>query len=125
MAYERSDRGDRGDRGSDRGDRGGDRGDRNDRFGGGDRDDSGRPDRRPRVPKDFELDYKDPLALARYITDGGKITPARILKFKIADQKTVAEAVKRARNIAILPNGSDAFDTFNRFEGISPQPFEI
>ena len=89
-----------------------------------DRDDT-RVDKRPRVPREFELDYKDPLALARFITDGGKITPARILKFKIRDQKKVAEAVKRARSLAILPNGTEAYDGFSKFEGISPQPFEI
>lgn len=71
------------------------------------------------------FDYKDPVALYRFISDGGKITPARISKLSIAQQKRVADAVKKARNLALLPTGMHAFDVFNRSESISPVPFEI
>jgi len=74
---------------------------------------------------DHVFDYKDPVSLVKFISDGGKITPARISKLSIAQQKKVAEAVKKARNLALLPNGSDAHDTFHRVEAISPVPFEI
>ncbi|GIL16386.1 MAG: 30S ribosomal protein S18 [Oligoflexia bacterium] len=73
---------------------------------------------------DHLFDYKDPASLARFISDGGKITPARISKLSIAQQKQVAAAVKKARNLGLLPTGTDAYDYFNRFESISPVPFE-
>ena len=70
------------------------------------------------------FDYKDPVSLSRFITDGGKITPARISKLSLAQQKQVAAAVKKARNLALLPSGTDAYDTFYKAELISPVPFE-
>ncbi len=73
---------------------------------------------------DHVFDYKDPVSLLRFVGDGGKITPARIAKLSIAQQKKVASAVKKARNLALLPNGMPAFDTFHRPEAISPVPFE-
>ncbi|MCE3009519.1 MAG: 30S ribosomal protein S18 [Proteobacteria bacterium] len=73
---------------------------------------------------DQVFDYKDPVALYRFVSDGGKITPARISKLSIAQQKLVAAAVKKARSLALLPNGMDAFDNFHRPEAISPAPFE-
>lgn len=73
---------------------------------------------------DHVFDYKDPLSLARFVSDGGKITPARISKLSIAQQKQVANAVKKARNLALLPDGTDAYDRSSRIEQISPVPFE-
>ncbi len=70
-------------------------------------------------------DYRDPISLARYISDAGKITPARISKSSINQQKKVAGAIKKARNIALIPNGMDAYDHFSRVEPISPVPFEV
>jgi len=74
---------------------------------------------------DHVFDYKDPLSFGRFISDGGKITPARISKLSLAQQKQVASAVKKARSLALLPNGMDAYDHFHRPEAISPVPFEI
>lgn len=74
---------------------------------------------------DHQFDYKDPLSLARFVSDGGKITPARISKLSISQQKRVSAAVKKSRSIGLLPSGTDAYDTFNRVEPISPVPFEI
>ena len=74
---------------------------------------------------DQQFDYKDPIALNRFVTDGGKITPARISKLSISQQKLVAGAVKKARNLALLPSGMSAYDTFNRSEAISAVPFDI
>ena len=73
---------------------------------------------------DHVFDYKDPVSLTRFVSDGGKITPARISKLSIAQQKRVASAVKKARSLALLPNGTDAYDHFHRSEPISPVPFE-
>lgn len=74
---------------------------------------------------DHVFDYKDPASLTRFISDGGKITPSRISKLSIAQQKKVAAAVKKSRNLALLPSGTDAYDHFHRAEAISPAPFEI
>ena len=74
---------------------------------------------------DHVFDYKDPASLTRFIGDGGKITPSRISKLSIAQQKKVAGAVKKARNLSLLPSGTDAYDSFYRAEAISPVPFEI
>lgn len=74
---------------------------------------------------DHVFDYKDPASLTRFISDAGKITPSRISKLSIAQQKRVAAAVKKSRNLALLPSGTDAYDTFHRAEAISPVPFEI
>jgi small subunit ribosomal protein S18 len=80
---------------------------------------------RPEFPGDYLFDYKDPQTLARFIGEGGKITPARISKLSLAQQKQVASAVKKARNIAMLPLGNEAFDFFERPEAISPKPFSL
>ena len=74
---------------------------------------------------DQVFDYRDPVSLSRFISDGGKITPARLSKLSIAQQKQAAGAVKKARSLGLLPNGSDAHDLFHRGEPISPVPFEI
>lgn len=73
---------------------------------------------------DHVFDYKDPASLTRFISDGAKITPARISKLSIAQQKKVSSAVKKARMLALLPDGSDAYDNFQRSELINPAPFE-
>ena len=78
-----------------------------------------------RSRKDFEIDYKDPLAVGRFVSDGGKITPARLSKFNLKEQKKVAEAVKRARTVALIPSGTAAHDVFHRPEQLSPVPFEF
>lgn len=71
------------------------------------------------------FDYKDPLSLSKFISDGGKITPARISKLSIAQQRKVAGAVKKARNLALIPSGSSAYDGFYRGgEQVTPAPFE-
>ena len=121
---DRDDRGPRGPRG-DRPDRG-DRGDRGDRSDRGDR-----PPRRPRddakswsqlmataprrpffrrrkscpftganAPK---IDYKDTRLLSRYISERGKIVPSRITAVSAGKQRELAQAIKRARFLGLLP----------------------
>jgi small subunit ribosomal protein S18 len=80
---------------------------------------------RPEFARDHLFDYKDPSSLTRFVGDGGKIVPSRISKLSLTQQKKVAAAIKKARNLALLPNGMDAHDTNYRIEGISPVPFEI
>jgi small subunit ribosomal protein S18 len=80
---------------------------------------------RPEYPGDFHFDYKDPGTLMRFISEGGKITPSRISKLSMAQQKKVACAIRKARSLALLPLGSEAYDHFDRSESISPKPFEI
>lgn len=79
---------------------------------------------RPEFSGDHLFDYKDPVSLARFIGDAGKITPSRISKLSVAQQKQVAAAVKKARNLGLLPIGTDAYDTYNRIEAVNPVPFE-
>ncbi len=73
---------------------------------------------------DHVFDYKDPVSLGRFIADAGKITPARISKLSLSEQKKVASAIKKARSLALLPNGSNAYDTNPRPELLSIAPFE-
>lgn len=80
---------------------------------------------RPEFPGEYQFDYKDPMTLMRFLSEGGKITPSRISKLSVAQQKSVAAAIRKARSLALLPLGSDAYDHFDRNEGISPKPFEF
>lgn len=73
---------------------------------------------------DHMFDYKDPASLTRFISDAGKLTPARISKLSISQQKKVANAVKKARTLALVPTGTHAYDTASKTELISPVPFE-
>ncbi|MBE6098961.1 MAG: 30S ribosomal protein S18 [Anaerovibrio sp.] len=66
--------------------------------------------RRPRkkvcsfcVDKVDQIDYKDAGKLRRYITERGKILPRRISGNCAKHQRQVTVAIKRARNIALLP----------------------
>ncbi len=52
---------------------------------------------------DFVFDYKDPQQLKYFITERGKIVPRRISGLTAKQQRALTLAVKRARNIALLP----------------------
>jgi small subunit ribosomal protein S18 len=52
---------------------------------------------------DFRFDYKDPQQLRHFITDRGKIVPRRISGLSAKQQRNLTRAIKRARNIALLP----------------------
>jgi small subunit ribosomal protein S18 len=62
--------------------------------------------RRPRPAKDMVFDYKDVEMLSQFTTPGGKIVAARVSRLNAKQQRQVARAVKRARQLALLPNGS-------------------
>jgi small subunit ribosomal protein S18 len=53
------------------------------------------------------IDYKDVKLLQGYIPERGKILPRRISGVCATHQRMLAEAVKRARNIALLPYVTD------------------
>jgi small subunit ribosomal protein S18 len=50
-----------------------------------------------------EVDYKDVDLLKDFITENGKIIPARITGTKARYQRQLTAAVKRARFLALLP----------------------
>jgi len=50
-----------------------------------------------------EIDYKDINLLRQYVTETGKIVPSRITGTKARYQRQLAQAVKRARYLALLP----------------------
>ncbi len=55
------------------------------------------------VDKIENIDYKDAAKLRRFITERGKILPRRISGNCAKHQRQVTIAIKRARNIALLP----------------------
>ena len=49
------------------------------------------------------IDYKDERFLSRFITDTGKILPARLSGVDARHQRQLASAIKKARYLALLP----------------------
>jgi small subunit ribosomal protein S18 len=49
------------------------------------------------------IDFKDVRLLQNYIPERGKVLPRRISGSCAPHQRMLAEAIKRARNIALLP----------------------
>ena len=87
-----------------RGGRGGDRG--GERSGGGGarrpffRRRKSCPFSGPHAPK---IDYKDVKLLQRFISERGKIVPSRITAVSTRKQRELAQAIKRARFLGLLP----------------------
>ena len=50
-----------------------------------------------------DIDYKDIEILKKYINDKGKILPRRVTGACAKHQRHIAEEVKKARAIALLP----------------------
>ena len=66
--------------------------------------------RRPRrkscrfcAEKVVAIDYKDFNKLRSFVSDRGKIVPSRITGTCASHQRELTQAIKRARNIALLP----------------------
>jgi len=95
MAMGNSDRGDRGDRGGER--------------SGGGRQPGRRPFFRRRKTCPFsgknapKIDFKDVRLLQRYISERGKMVPSRITAVSTKKQRELAQAIKRARFLGLLP----------------------
>ena len=49
------------------------------------------------------IDYKDVKLLQRFVSERGKIVPSRITGTSAKYQRQLADAVKRARYLALLP----------------------
>jgi small subunit ribosomal protein S18 len=88
-------------RGADRGDRGG--------PGGPGRDSGGRKFFRRKkvckfcVEKIDDINYKDVRLLQQFVAERGKIVPRRLTGVCTPHQRRLTTAIKRARNIALLP----------------------
>ncbi len=53
------------------------------------------------------VDYKDANRLKKFVTERGKILPRRISGNCARHQRTITVAVKRARDIALMPYTTD------------------
>lgn len=53
------------------------------------------------------VDYKDADFLKKFLNEQGKILPRRITGTSLKFQRRVAQAVKRARHLALLPYVTD------------------
>ena len=77
--------------------------------------DSKRRDKQPRERKYcrftkahiYYIDYKNPDFLLKFINAQGKITPRRLTGNSQKHQRRVAQAIKRARHVALMPFVSD------------------
>ena len=70
--------------------------------------DKARPRKRKKVcsfcvDKIAHIDYKDTAKLKRYLSERGKILPRRTTGTCAQHQRQLTEAIKRARQIALLP----------------------
>jgi small subunit ribosomal protein S18 len=54
----------------------------------------------PNAPK---IDYKDVRLLQRFISERGKIVPSRITAVSAKRQRELAQAIKRARFLGLIP----------------------
>ena len=77
-------------------------------------DKGGRPNRKGRkkvctfcVEKSEYIDYKDVAKLRRFTSERAKILPRRITGTCAKHQRELTTAIKRARQIALLPYTSD------------------
>ena len=75
--------------------------------------------------RNIKIDYKSPSTLFPFITEGGKISSARITGLSHAQQRQVRNAIKKARNLSLLPSSANAYDDFSFPEQISATPMEI
>ena len=59
------------------------------------------------VDKVEHIDYKDIARLRRYMSERAKILPRRVTGTCAAHQRDLTTAIKRARQLALLPYTSD------------------
>ena len=59
------------------------------------------------VEKSEFIDYKDISKLRKYLTESGKILPRRMTGVCARHQRELAVAVKRARQMALIPYVAD------------------
>jgi small subunit ribosomal protein S18 len=63
--------------------------------------------RRPRQVVPEYVDWKDIDYLRQFVPERGKILPRRISGISAKDQRRIAQAIKRARSMAMLPFVAD------------------
>jgi small subunit ribosomal protein S18 len=54
------------------------------------------------------IDYKDGVFLLKFVNEQGKVLPRRLTGTSLKFQRRVAQAVARARHLAILPYVTDS-----------------
>lgn len=54
------------------------------------------------------IDYKDANFLLKFVNEQGKLLPRRLTGTSLKFQRKVAQAVKRARHMALLPYVTDS-----------------
>ncbi|MCM1194926.1 MAG: 30S ribosomal protein S18 [Firmicutes bacterium] len=59
------------------------------------------------VEKSEYIDYKDITKLRKYLTESGKILPRRMTGVCARHQRELAVAIKRARQMALIPYVAD------------------
>lgn len=57
------------------------------------------------------IDYKDATLLRKFMTDRGKIKPSRVTGTCMQHQRDLAAAIKRAREMALVPYSVPAIST--------------
>lgn len=57
--------------------------------------------------KDKKIDYKDTQTLKKFVSDRGKILPRRVTGACAKHQRAVTVAIKRSRQVALLPYSAD------------------
>jgi small subunit ribosomal protein S18 len=55
------------------------------------------------------VDYKDPEFLARFVNEQGKILPRRLTGNSLKFQRKVSQAIKKARQLALMPYVTDQY----------------
>ena len=73
----------------------------------------------------IKVDYKSPATLYQFISEGGKINPARITGLNHSEQRALRNAIKKARRLSLIPSSTRAYDDFGYPEPISAKPFQI
>lgn len=58
--------------------------------------------------KALKVDYKDERMLRRFVSERGKVIPRRMSGTCARHQRSLVTAIKRARNIAILPYAAES-----------------
>lgn len=58
---------------------------------------------RMKIPAGFIFDYKNALLLRNYISEVGKLMPARLTRLTSKQQRQLKSAIKRARHLALIP----------------------
>jgi small subunit ribosomal protein S18 len=54
-------------------------------------------------PEGIAIDFRDTRTLNKFISERGKIIPARISAVSAPKQRKLAQAIKRARILALMP----------------------